>query len=248
MRLADFFYARHPRRCQIARSRPPGRRRPLVEPLERRVLLSSALLIDDVITITGDPDLDVIQVVQSFGAEGQAVVDVTIDGQLAGQFQGNALGFPPITAISIQALDGPDAVILTDVGLVVTVDAGSGDDAVNAINVTGAMTLFGGAGNDALAGGAGDDRVDGGTGNDSLAGGDGINMLLGGAGEDTLFSGLSSDTLDGGAGNDQLAESADADFTLPAAPGRPERWGVWGAPGAPHELTPVRKPASSPRG
>ena len=76
---------------------------------------------------------------------------------------------------------------LVDVGISgaehVIVNAGGGDDIVNASGLFGtgfpyptALNLFGGLGNDTLVGGAGDDTLSGDAGNDFLNGGKGVNI------------------------------------------------------------------------
>jgi VCBS repeat-containing protein len=85
-----------------------------------------------------------------------------------------------------------------------TIDAGAGDDTVDAGEVSFPVILLGGDGNDTLVGGSGNDWLIGGHGNDTLKGGDGDDTLVGESGNDWLIGGLGNDTLKGGDGNDIL--------------------------------------------
>lgn len=133
-----------------------------------------------------------------------------------------------VTSILVEARDGDDTVTLLDgfgqAGGAVTLDGGSGNDAVKATDFSnGAVTLDGGAGDDTLESSLGSDLLLGGTGNDILRNtgcacilGDlvsiwrrelglgGQDTLLGGQGDDTLAGGPVADLLDGGEGNDSI--------------------------------------------
>jgi VCBS repeat-containing protein len=87
------------------------------------------------------------------------------------------------------------------------IDAGDGDDTVDASQLTGftPLELRGGAGDDALTGGMADDRIDGGDGDDTLIGGDGDDILAGGTGGDAIEGGAGDDRIDGGEGDDTLS-------------------------------------------
>lgn len=96
------------------------------------------------------------------------------------------------------------------VEIAATIDAGDGNDTVNAGDL--GNNVFGGRGNDTLYGGRLDDWLIGGEGDDSLnagadaagvLGGDG-NYLDGGAGNDVLIGREGSDWLEGGDGTDIL--------------------------------------------
>ena len=78
----------------------------------------------------------------------------------------------------------------------VTVNAGGGDDIVDAATYPTSLTINGDDGADLLGGGLGDDTVNGGAGNDSPGGGQG------------------DDLLDGGTGVDIVTESLDANYQL----------------------------------
>ena len=112
--------------------------------------------------------------------------------------------------------DDPLGGTLTD-----RVDAGAGDDVIDAARTSGPLgrlTLDGGDGDDSIFGGSGADRIDGGDGSDQLLDGpDGRpftgapfhfasddDLLRGGAGGDTIVAGNGADTLLGGDGDDVL--------------------------------------------
>jgi Ca2+-binding RTX toxin-like protein len=84
-------------------------------------------------------------------------------------------------------------------------NAGAGDDTLDATGFSGDVTLYGGAGSDKLLSGGGQDSLSGGKGNDTLDAG---------AGNDTLSGSLDDDSLVGGDGDDQLVESKDVSFVL----------------------------------
>jgi VCBS repeat-containing protein len=87
------------------------------------------------------------------------------------------------------------------------IDAGDGDDTIDASLMTSSTSLDvrGGAGDDALMGGLGDDRIDGGDGDDTLIGGNGDDILVGGTGGDAIEGGTGNDHIDGGDGDDTLS-------------------------------------------
>lgn len=110
-----------------------------------------------------------------------------------------------------------------------TLNAGAGDDVVDAALMSiaftingdgGSDTLGGGTGNDTINGGAGADSIFGSNGNDTLRGHDlvtvddnlgdtidggvGEDSVLGQGGNDSLLGGSGLDTVDGGVGNDTV--------------------------------------------
>ncbi len=109
-------------------------------------------------------------------------------------------------------------------------NAGAGNDTIDASLFTGAFTLNGDAGDDSLSGGSGNETMNGGAGadtlfgsggndtlrghdlvtaddnlGDTLGGGIGDDNIVGQGGNDSLLGGNGNDTLDGGVGNDTLA-------------------------------------------
>lgn len=115
----------------------------------------------------------------------------------------------------------------------IRIDAGAGDDTVDATAAGVAVSVRGGAGDDTIRTGSGDDRVDGemgrdlistGAGNDSIYGGAAADTIDGGDGNDLinaqggsgdrLTGGLGDDTLRGGGGKDAVFERGDVNFVL----------------------------------
>lgn len=113
------------------------------------------------------------------------------------------------------------------------INAGAGNDIVDASAATVSLSVNAGSGNDSVTTGSGNDRVGAGggrdvvstgAGNDSVYGGAGADQIDGGLGNDfinaqggsgdRLTGGLGDDTLDGGGGQDSVVEIDDADFTL----------------------------------
>lgn len=85
----------------------------------------------------------------------------------------------------------------------ISIDAGAGNDTINAANYFFARAT--------LIGGTGDDSVQGSTQIDSMLGGDGDDTFIGSSGNDTIFGEGGNDSIDGGAGADSLEGSAGTD-------------------------------------
>jgi Ca2+-binding RTX toxin-like protein len=134
------------------------RSRPLrVEPLEARQLLSvTEGLANSVLSVTGTPDVDEIQVRRD-GADVVVNYSTYHSGTLtdSGTFRHNA-------------------------GLVnsVKIDGGAEGDTLDASSFDKAVTLLGGAGNDKLIGGTNNDTLNGGTGVNDLIGGGGVDTYI----------------------------------------------------------------------
>jgi len=125
------------------------------------------------------------------GTDGNDTIDVRIN---------------PVTVSGLHAL-----VTVANAGFAdsLTVNAGAGDDEVNAANAFAfgfKLIENGGAGNDTLVGSRGDDALNGGDGNDFFIGFRGSDTLAGGAGDDTFEwdPGDGSDRLEGQAGHDTM--------------------------------------------
>lgn len=86
----------------------------------------------------------------------------------------------------------------------IIVNAGTGNDRVDASASTVAVSLLGGDGRDTLIGSSFDDTLAGGNDKDSLLGNGGADELRGDAGNDTLQGGAGNDTLSGGDNHDKL--------------------------------------------
>jgi hypothetical protein len=165
-----------------SRRKVPASRRPLLETLEARQMLSvsvikGALIIngttgDDTITVSNDPVT-------------KKMLRVSVNGQL------NGVDSVGLKRINISGLEGNDLVLIDQsngaITLPVNVAGGSGNDTMT--GGSGADLLQGGRGNDVIRGATGNDRLEGGVGNDILYGGDGRDTLDGGAGSDGLYTG-----------------------------------------------------------
>ena len=107
------------------------------------------------------------------------------------------------------------------VGNRLIVNAGDGNDYVVVTNVNAPMQIDAGSGNDYISTGMGDDIIIGGTGNDQINASGGNNTIWGDnvgeedlptGGADTLSSLGGNDVLYGGGGNDQLFPGAGDDY------------------------------------
>jgi Ca2+-binding RTX toxin-like protein len=105
--------------------------------------------------------------------------------------------------------------------------AGFGDDTIDASTQTVRVDVFAGGGNDTMTGSNFDDNLWAGVGNDTLVGGNGNDLLFGdlgadsmsgGAGNDTIYADDSDTLLDGGTGTDNLYWTVDvgANFDMAA--------------------------------
>jgi Ca2+-binding RTX toxin-like protein len=138
-----------------------------------------------------------------------SVTDVTVPPTAGvGCASGDAAvtcGLSGIELVRVELDDGDDRLSIGAMGVRIEVDAGAGDDAVDASAATGVATLLGGDGRDALTGGRAADLLDGGEGNDLVAGGAGQDELRGGAGSDRLTGGAGADRIVGGGGVDTVS-------------------------------------------
>ena len=205
------------------------------------------------VVVDGGPGQDSIQgdtglvtfVVE--GTEGADTIKVKEeDGVVSVTVNGVTTTFADLDGIRVEALGGDDRITLRKLTMDAVVDAGAGNDVVDAEGVWAPVTLLGGIGNDLLKGGRGADRLEGGSGRDTLRGGQGDDTLLGGddhdhlhggsgndlldggaawdtlfgdEGDDTLLGGAGDDDLDGGSGNDRL-EGGEGNDTLVGGPGQ----------------------------
>ncbi|MFP6767293.1 MAG: Calx-beta domain-containing protein, partial [Planctomycetaceae bacterium] len=97
----------------------------------------------------------------------------------------------PATSLVINAGPGDNRLTMTPMDplltAAVTVNAGDGDDTVDAATYPDSLSINGDADDDLLGGGLGDDTVNGGAGDDSPGGGAGDDQIIGGSGNDTIF-------------------------------------------------------------
>jgi hypothetical protein len=127
--------------------------------------------------ISGTEDADNIVVSETAG-----VLTSTINGIT------ETTTFNGLDRVNVLGLGGDDVITLGELSIDALVEAGAGNDMVNASEVTAAdVTIDGGDGNDVIEGGAGDDT------------------LLGGSGDDKIFGGSGDDFIDGGAGYDMVS-------------------------------------------
>ena len=84
------------------------------------------------------------------------------------------------------------------------VEAGNGNDSIDASTSTSGVYLAGNGGNDTLTSGEASDILMGGEGNDQLTSGAGNDLISGGEGADNILAGEGDDVVSGGAGNDTL--------------------------------------------
>ena len=164
----------------------------MLEVLEARRLLTAALGLDGILTVTGTAGPDHIRV-------GAVVLIHHHEGLAQNQIV-------VLENHSIQTFDADQVVR-------VLVDGGPGNDSILVAHLSKPTILEGGPGNDALFGSDGDDSLSGGDGGDILYGGAGKDVLNGGRGRDRLFGGSDDDTLvavdgeldylNGGSGDDQ---------------------------------------------
>ncbi len=153
--------------------------------------------------IDGGAGFDVIPILGTNGAD---TIDVSGVGvvTIAGSANGDGTNtVSNVELLDIQALAGDDTVtVSTDAAIGMRIDAGEGDDLVDASTATGPATVLGGAGSDTLTGTSGADSIFGGDGNDQLNGLAGIDTMDGGSGNDTLVGGAGGDFMIGGDNSD----------------------------------------------
>jgi Ca2+-binding RTX toxin-like protein len=198
--------------------------RPLIESLERRVLLSvtvagGVLTIDNTVDGSGGGEAYVLS---DTGIDGEVTVtgdNITTDQTHVGvnsimMILGNngnsvtiadnltrANGSTQILAITVG--NGGDTYVVGDSRN--TVNAGTGDD-----TITGGSKndiINGARGDDTIAGGDGNDVISGGIGSDTIMGDDGLDTINGGRGDDTLNGDDDNDTINGNDGNDTIVDT-----------------------------------------
>src|SRR5688572_11563301 len=132
--------------------------RTMIDPLEKRRLLSAALGDDGVLNVNGT------------GASDDIVVQI-IDRRLAVFINGARERFTlsSVDRLSINGQGGNDRIDFRTIPIPTTARGGAGADAIIAGMAD--DKLYGDSGNDQLYGGGGSDRLDGGTGSDLLSGG-----------------------------------------------------------------------------
>lgn len=209
---------------------------PMSETLERRTLLSVAVLSGGVLRVVGQ-GRSTNTIVVSESADG-ASVDVLIDssnprGDLTRSFPKTAginqiwvRGGPLDDAISIGQ---PNALLgIGELAVPTRVWGGAGNDAIvtpdaadfilpgpgnNAVDSNdGNDVIWCGFGNDLIEAGGGNDWVRGGFGNDAIEGGQGDDRVNAGGGDDAVQAGPGADMVRGELGNDSLDGGGDNDL------------------------------------
>lgn len=121
------------------------------------------------------------------------------------------VAYCPVQSVRFELGDGDDRGTTMDglpEGLLVTIDAGPGNDTVSGSTTGAKLVASGGDGNDTLTGSHKDDVLDGGPGNDVLNGTGGNDQVLGGDGDDQLQGddlAVGNDVIDGGNGIDTIS-------------------------------------------
>ena len=199
-------------RRPLARTRKGYGPRALTEVLESRQMLSMTVsLSGSSVTFAGDGANDSLTLTvggtglltHNLPLGGDLVSAVDLDSATAGE---QTLAFNSLSSLTVNAGGGNDLVDASALSKAVSLNGGDGND-----------TLIGGSANDEIEGNAGDDWIEGNGGNDLLRGDNywdgniaGNDTLWGGAGNDTIhgdsqyYGGTGNDVLDGGDGNDNL--------------------------------------------
>jgi Ca2+-binding RTX toxin-like protein len=146
--------------------------------------------VDDVLVLIGTPAADTVTSNAS---------TVTVNGR-------------PVTAganlieLQINTLAGNDSITLALnlAGTRKVVDAGAGNDMVNASAMLDGVTIYGGLGDDHITGSPFADWISGGSGNDTILGLAGDDTIYGDEGNDEITGGPGSDRLFGGDGSDRF--------------------------------------------
>jgi Ca2+-binding RTX toxin-like protein len=172
----------------------------VTEALESRTLLSSAVVSQGVLHVTGDLNTaNTITVRRTSDTE----ITVSIAGKSDQVFGACDL----ITKVLIDGGDKADRLAIDEsamaLGLPVEINGLGDNDTI--VGSAGDDTLNGQGGNDSIVGNAGNDRIFGREGNDFLEGGAGSDMLKGGGGNDILHGGLGNDSLWGNKGGDSVS-------------------------------------------
>ena len=201
----------------------------VVEPLERRQLLS-AVLANGVLTVAGTAAADTIEIDATFDTDANGNPELGVTATLNGTAQSfDATAAQPIASVVVNAGDGNDTVSFKEgvfdypgtPELAVSLSGGAGADMISAGELSGAtdagplvVTMSGGDGNDTLVAGDYPLEVDatmyGNAGDDllSTAGLDTRAAMYGGDGNDSFVNsdpaGSDSVTVSGGTGTDTI--------------------------------------------
>ena len=189
---------------------------------ERRLMAADAVLVGNLLEVTGTESADTILVENTFQSQSYTTATGMTGFMIVPKVHArisNASGtidryFNPssVSAINVFALGGNDAVT-NNTALGMYADAGAGSDAVNGGSA--GDSVYGQAGHDTLSGNNGNDLMLGGDDNDVLDGGLGADCLFGNAGTDTAtYSARTADlkiSLDDAANDGQAGEADNVD-------------------------------------
>ncbi len=121
-----------------------------------------------------------------------------------------------LRGVKVQAGDGKDSIVLAGQLNKWAIEAGAGNDTVDASAAGNEPELgasfAGDAGDDLIMGTKGNDLIDGGAGSDLLVGNDGADLIKGGEGADVVYAGVGNDNVNGGDGADVLYGGVGSDI------------------------------------
>lgn len=171
--------------------------RPVLDTLEKRVLLSASLF-QGTLNIVGTRQADDIVIRLDELDPQRLVVDVN-GRQKSYEVSG-------VRAINVVARDGDDVVEMDQTNGSITIPTimhgGRGNDTL--VGGDGKNFLIGGDGDDLLIGGASRDRIWGNAGNDRILGNGGHDRIVGGRGDDIINSGWGPDMVRAGRGDNRV--------------------------------------------
>ncbi|MHC4878023.1 MAG: hypothetical protein ACYTGL_16330, partial [Planctomycetota bacterium] len=167
-------------------------------------------------TVDGNGGFDVL------GVLGSEDADTVTDTASTITSNGGTVTLADIDRADLTLGSGADSVTLDELTTPLVIDAGAGDDSVDASGLTAvSVTVFGGDGEDTILGGeqadelygdAGDDIITGGMGDDVIYGREGFDQIAGNEGDDAVDGGDGVDVIDWviGDGFDTVSGGSDA--------------------------------------
>jgi Ca2+-binding RTX toxin-like protein len=209
---------------------------PAVEPLERRVLLSSAVpsgsavLKGQRLIVRGDPNLPNDIVVSLDAAKKNVLVNLN----------GTQLSFDKdkVDRVTLVGGDGNDTLRVDESAAKFKIPTTFLEDAGDNLLVGGSEKdrMFGGNGRDTIISGNGDDTIVAGNAGDTIVAGNDLKLIFGGAGDDMISAGNGRGYIFGGGGNDRITTAGGrfeivggtGDDTIIGGNGRDTLWGGGG--------------------
>jgi len=120
-----------------------------------------------------------------------------------------------LRGVKVQAGEGNDSIVLAGQLNKWAIEAGAGNDTVDAsaagYEAALGASFAGDAGDDLIYGTSGDDVIDGGSGSDLLVGNNGVDLINGGDDADVVYAGAGNDNVAGGDGDDVIYGGAGSD-------------------------------------